>query len=77
MLNQYQQDDLNYGSALELGYIALRNTRLALGYNVAGNEDRDLSNASYWARGPYLKVQIKFSERDIASPLRGLNSGVQ
>ena len=77
VLNQYQQDDLNYGSALELGYIALRNTRLALGYNIAGNEDRDLSNASYWARGPYMKVQIKFSERDIASPLRGLNSGVQ
>ena len=50
---------------------------MALGYNIAGNEDRDLSNASYWARGPYMKVQIKFSERDIASPLRGLNSGVQ
>ncbi len=77
ILNQYQQDDLNYGSSLEAGYIALKNTRLALGYNLAGNEDRDFSNASYWARGPYMKVQIKFSERDIASALGGLNSGVQ
>ena len=77
ILNQYEQDKLNHGSALEIGYIALKNTRLALGYNLAGSEDRELSNASYWARGPYMKVQIKFSERDIASPLGGLNNGVQ
>ncbi len=77
ILNQYEQDNLNYGSAIEAGYIALKNTRLALGYNLAGSEDRELSNASYWARGPYVKVQIKFSERDIASPLGGLNNGVQ
>ena len=77
LLKQYQQDNLNYGSALELGYIALKNTRLALGFNIAGYQDRELSGASYWARGPYMKVQIKFSERDIAAPLQGLANVLQ
>lgn len=77
LLKQYQQDNLDYGSALELGYIALKNTRLALGFNIAGYQDRELSGASYWARGPYMKVQIKFSERDIAAPLQGLANVLQ
>ena len=74
LLTQHGTDDYMHGAALESGFIVHRNTRLALGYNFSGYEDRDFSGSSYWAQGPYLKVQFKFSGRDVAPLLNGLQS---
>lgn len=49
-----------YGA--ELGYILQANVRVAVGYNVAGFNDRDLSGSDYTARGVYLRLRFKFDE---------------
>ena len=74
LLTQHSSDDYMHGAALESGFIVHRNTRLALGYNFSGYEDEDFSGSSYWAQGPYMKVQVKFSELDVAPLLNGLQS---
>ena len=48
------------------------NSRLAVGYNFAGYQDRDFAGPSYWAYGPYLKIQVKFTEADVGAWLDGL-----
>ena len=50
------------------------NARIAAGYNFAGYHDGDLAGFSYWARGPYLKVQAKFSEAAVAAWRDGMQS---
>ncbi len=72
LLTQHDSNDFTHGAALESGFIVQRNARLALGFNFSGYEDEDFSGASYWAQGPYLKVQIKFSDIDVAPLLNGL-----
>jgi len=74
LLTQHAADDRRQGAAVELGFIVPRNARLAVGYNFAGYQDDDLAGVSYWARGPYLKVQLKYTEADVAGWLDGLQS---
>ena len=62
------------GAALEMGHILQRNTRVAVGYNFSGYQDRDLPGADYWAKGPYLKRKVKFTEADVAACLGGLRA---
>ena len=72
LLSQHSSNDYLHGAALESGFIVQRNARLALGYNFSGYEDEDFAGSSYSARGPYMKVQIKFSDFDVAPLLNGL-----
>ena len=48
------------------------NSRLAVGYNFSGYQDEDFAGSSYWAHGPYLKIQIKFTEAGVGAWLGGL-----
>ena len=73
LLTQHTARDYRHGAAFELGVI-VPNTRLAFGYNFAGYQDEDFAGMSYWAHGPYLKIQIKLSRSDVAGRLRGLQS---
>ena len=49
-----------YGA--EVGYIVQANLRLAVGYNVTGFNDRDMSGSDYTAQGVYLRLRFKFDE---------------
>jgi uncharacterized repeat protein (TIGR01451 family) len=72
LLKQHGVGDLSHGFALENGYILRRNMRFAVGYNFAGYQDGDFAGIDSWAQGPYLKIQVKFIESDVASVLSGL-----
>ena len=74
LLSQHAARDRRHGAALEAGHILQRNVRLAAGYNFSGYQDDDLAGVSYWAHGPYIKAQIKFSDAGVAAALDGLQS---
>ncbi len=54
---------LAYGP--EVGRKIIRNIWVSAGYNFSGFFDRDFGEAHYWARGPYMKLRIKFDENTI------------
>ena len=72
MLVQHSANTYRHGFAGEIGHILAKDTRFAIGYNFAGFQDRDFSGQAYWGRGPYVKIQVKFMESDVAGWLRGL-----
>ncbi|HEV7993768.1 MAG TPA: SdrD B-like domain-containing protein [Gemmatimonadaceae bacterium] len=52
----------NYGTGAELGVLAMRNLRVAGGYNLFGFTDQDFNSLGYTQRGPYLDLGFKFDE---------------
>ncbi len=74
VIAQHTANDARQGVAAELGRIMNRNARVAIGYNFAGYQDSDFAGLSYWARGPYMKIQVKLTEVGVASALHGLQS---
>ncbi|MBI4551475.1 MAG: hypothetical protein HY710_04360 [Candidatus Latescibacteria bacterium] len=74
LLFQHTARDYRHGAASEVGVILQRNARMAVGYNFAGYHDQDFAGTSYWAHGPYMKVQVKFTESTVAGWLNGLQS---
>ena len=45
-----------------MGFQLAKNIWLSLGYNFDGFDDRDFSDASYTAQGPYLQFRMKFDQ---------------
>jgi hypothetical protein len=74
LLSQHTVHDLNQGAALEIGRIINRGSRLAVGYNFIGYHDSDFAGTSFWGQGPYMKIQVKFTESDVAAGLNGLQT---
>lgn len=74
ILWQHTANDLRHGVSLELGIIPQQSMRLALGYNFTGFEDRDFAGNNYWAHGPFLKMQVKFTESTVGGWLHGLQA---
>ena len=74
LLTQHYAGERIHGASAECGWIFTGNARVAGGYNFAGYHDGDLAGLSYWARGPYLKIQSKFSEAAVAPWLEGMQS---
>jgi hypothetical protein len=56
------QGSRQYAYGVEAGYALQRNVWLSAGYNVAGFTDRDLTGNEYTAKGPYLRLRLKFDE---------------
>ena len=77
VLYQHTANDLVHGTSLEVGMIPQQSMRVALGYNFSGFDDRDFSGNNYWAHGPFMKIQIKFTERIVAGWLSGLQAFVK
>ncbi len=65
VLTQHNTADSRYDFSPELGFIIYRNIRLGLGYNIFGYNDADLSGAKAWSRGPFIGLDVKFSERGL------------
>ena len=57
--HSWQSDIVDYSFGLDVGYNVAENMWLTLGYNLAGFDDDDFSQARYTAQGPYLRFAIK------------------
>ena len=53
---------VQYGVGPELGFRVKNNLRLAVGYNLFGFHDRDLSAENYTNPGVYVALRLKFDE---------------
>jgi uncharacterized repeat protein (TIGR01451 family) len=51
-----------YGAGLEIGRTLRTDLRMALGYNLFGFRDRDLTGENYTDQGVYLRFGLKFDE---------------
>ena len=74
LLTQYYTVERIHGASVECGWIFTGNARVPGGYNFAGLHDGDLAGFSYWARGPHMKIQSKFSEGEVAPWREGMQS---
>ena len=63
-----------YGLGAEWGWLAVRNLRLAAGYNVFGFRDPDLTGSEPTDHGPYLNLGWKFGETLFAHDAPGAGS---
>jgi len=52
---------------VEVGAVVTQNLRVAVGYNVQGFSDQDLTGSSYTAQGFYLRMRFKFDEELLRS----------
>ena len=57
-------------SGIHLGSNVQVNMWVSMGYNVLGMDDRDFSDASYRAKGPYITLRMKEDQDTF-----GLNKG--
>jgi len=62
ILLQSEAGDLLNGYSAEVGYIVMNNLRVAAGYNFKGYKDQDLVDYQLWSKGPFLRMNLKFSE---------------
>jgi hypothetical protein len=60
----------SYGLGASVGYKLVDNMWISTGYNIRGMNDRDFSNASYRAQGPYITLRMKVDQNTF-----GLNEG--
>ncbi|MEP6733138.1 MAG: hypothetical protein ABJE10_21020, partial [bacterium] len=58
----------NYGTGAEFGFIAMRNLRIAAGYNLFGFTDQDFKSLGNTQRGPYVDLGFKFDESLFGEP---------
>ena len=63
ILSQHQANDAKIGYSAEVGYVLLQNVHVAVGYNFIGNKDIDLIDYTYWSKGPYVTMGMKFTEK--------------
>jgi uncharacterized repeat protein (TIGR01451 family) len=72
VMNQYQSGVTAFGIVPQVSYLAYKNVKVALGYNFAKLNDRDLSGEDYSAQGPFIQLKMKFDEitiRDVYASL--------
>jgi uncharacterized repeat protein (TIGR01451 family) len=55
-----------YGLGAEVGYLAAKNIRVSVGYNVLGFEDKDLTSEEYTNPGMFMRLRYKFDEELIS-----------
>jgi hypothetical protein len=65
VLTSHQAGAARYSYGAAVGHSIRPNMWLSVGYNVEGFEDDDFIAADYTAKGPYLKLRMKF-DQDLA-----------
>jgi len=60
-----QGNTTQYAYGAELGYLVQQNVWASAGYNFSGFTDRDLTGSDYTMEGLYLRLRMKFDEKDI------------
>lgn len=66
LLHSWNSDVIDYSVGADVGYAFARNVWLSLGYNFAGFDDEDFSEARYTARGPYIRFRIKADQDNLS-----------
>lgn len=56
---------MQYAYGAELGYLVQQNVWASAGYNFSGFTDRDLTGSDYTMQGLYVRLRMKFDEKDI------------
>jgi hypothetical protein len=62
LLRQRGANDMKVGYSGEAGFVFVKNTIIAFGYNFQAYKDRDLVEYIYSAKGPYVTLRLKFTE---------------
>jgi hypothetical protein len=62
LLRQTESRDLLNGYSAEVGFSFIKNIRVATGYNFKGYKEVDLVDYSFWSQGPFIRIDLKFSE---------------
>ncbi len=74
MLYSPQVNAKQYAYGVEVGYILQQNVWASLGYNFSGFNDRDLTASDYTMEGLYLRLRMKFDEKDVQKTTKIFNS---
>ena len=61
-LNSFEAGNMQYSSGISIGHNLFQDTWISVGYNVVGFDDDDFVAAEYTARGPFVKLRVKFDQ---------------
>jgi hypothetical protein len=75
MLWSPQGNAKQYAYGAELGYIVQQNVWASVGYNFSGFTDRDLTGSDYTMEGLYVRLRMKFDEKDIHKQTKIFRNG--
>lgn len=73
VIHSWGPSQFSYSLAPSIGFNMMENAWLNLGYNVIGFEDRDFSNGSFTAQGPFVQFRFKFDQNSVKDGLKALN----
>jgi len=62
-LHSWNSEQIGYSAGASIGFLAMTNAWVSIGYNLAGFEDDDFSAANYTAQGAYVKFRVKFDQQ--------------
>jgi len=65
MLYSPKGNSRQYAVGAELGYLVQQNIWASVGYNFTGFTDQDLAGSDYTMQGLYVRMRVKFDEKDI------------
>jgi hypothetical protein len=64
-LHSWNSEQIDYSAGASVGFQAMTNTWISVGYNIVGFEDDDFSAANYTAEGFYVKFRMKFDQQTV------------
>ena len=65
LLTSYESDVQEYSYGFSVGYLAMRNMWLSVGYNFDGFVDDDFTDSEYRAEGVFFKFRMKFDQDSV------------
>lgn len=73
ILHSWKAAVFDYSGGMSVGYNVAQNAWLSLGYNLAGFDDKDFSEANFTAQGPFLRFRFKFDQESVRDAIRWLD----
>ncbi|PLX84379.1 MAG: hypothetical protein C0614_05130, partial [Desulfuromonas sp.] len=73
LLHSWNNNQFDYSAGISVGYAAMTNTWVSIGYNLFGFEDEDFSSAHYTAQGPFIRFRVKFDQQSVREAAEWLN----
>ncbi len=73
LLHSWNSSQFDYSAGASIGYAAMRNTWVSLGYNLVGFDDDDFSAAHYTAQGLFLRFRVKFDQQTAREAAEWMN----
>lgn len=62
-VNEYDQEQLQYGYGVEMGYRIANDLWLSLGYNIKGISDSSFGEGNFLNEGIFISMRFKFDEK--------------